>query len=70
MGHIHLPQLPRTRAWREVVVLLDRGASDDALIAEAATAAEKKMQRSTDDPDFVEWSRQMLEFRLDGESGR
>ena len=54
MGHIHLPQLPKTRAWREVVALLDGGATDDAVIAQAAIAAEREMREAADDPVFVE----------------
>lgn len=54
MGHIHLPQLPRTRAWSDVVALLDGGATDDAVISMAATAAEKELREATNDPVFVE----------------
>lgn len=54
MGHIHLPTLPKTKPWREVVALLDDGATDDAVIAGAAIAAEKEIRSAADDPVYVE----------------
>ena len=54
MGHIHLGVLPKTRAWSDVVDLLTGGASDRAVIAASAVAAEGTLKRAVDDPIFIE----------------
>jgi hypothetical protein len=54
MGHIHLGVLPKTRAWSDVVDLLTGGASDRAVIAASAAAAEGTLSRAVDDPIFIE----------------
>ncbi len=54
MGHVHLGVLPGTRKWREVVDLVEGGASDDLVIASAAIAAERDLSRAVDDRVFIE----------------
>lgn len=60
MGHVHLGTLPGRKKWREVVALLTGGASDDAVFAASAAAAEKDLIRAANDPVYVEAVRLLL----------
>lgn len=52
MGHIRLGTLPKSRKWREVVILLDSDAPLDDVAAAAAQASELDLGRASDDPTF------------------
>lgn len=54
MGHIHLGVLPRSKAWREVVDLLQSRASSRQVVQASADAAERSLSKAADNPDFVE----------------
>ena len=60
MGHIHLGVLPRSRQWRQVVELLGSKATDDAVFAASAVAAERDLASATNDPVFIEAVRLLL----------
>jgi hypothetical protein len=64
MGHIHLGVLPRGRRWREVVDLLTDGASDGAVVAASARAAEHDLLSASDSPRYVESVRLLLSVPL------
>lgn len=49
MGHQHIPRLPRTKEWKQVVNLLSNGGSLAAVAAAAAHAAEKSMILASED---------------------
>ncbi|MEP1536440.1 MAG: hypothetical protein ABJZ56_15345 [Paracoccaceae bacterium] len=52
MGHIRLGTLPQSKKWRDVVGLLESGASIDTLADAAARASELDLSRVTNDPTF------------------
>lgn len=52
MGHIRLGTLPRSKKWREVVSLLETGASVDAIAEAAAKASERDLAHASSDPIF------------------
>ena len=52
MGHIRLGTLPRSKAWREVVALLDSNAPIDVIAEAAAKASERDLSRASNDPNF------------------
>jgi hypothetical protein len=52
MGHIRLGTLPRSKRWREVVALLDGGASVEVIAESAAIASERDLSRASQDPRF------------------
>lgn len=52
MGHIRLGTLPQSNKWREVVRLLESGASVDAIAEAAAKASERDLARASNDPRF------------------
>ena len=49
-----MPRLPASRSWQEVVQLLDEAAPAEAVIAEAARAAQSSFRCAADDPVYVE----------------
>jgi len=53
MGHIRLGRLPTSKKWREVVALLERNASVEAISAQAASAAEEDLAARATDPGFI-----------------
>ena len=53
MGHVRLGVLPRSRKWRQVVEDLRLGASAERVAGLAATAAEKSLQKASNDPAFL-----------------
>ncbi|MEO1610554.1 MAG: hypothetical protein AAFR90_14735 [Pseudomonadota bacterium] len=53
MGHILLGDLPKTRAWNDVVELLRVGATIEELAGATAIAAEKELQKAAADPGFA-----------------
>jgi hypothetical protein len=54
MGHIHLGVLPNSKKWRDVVELLNGGASDGDVVSASALAVEKDLAQAAHDPLFVE----------------
>jgi hypothetical protein len=50
LGHIWLGRLPRTRKWREVVDLLQSGASVESVVAASAGAAKVALGSTAKDP--------------------
>ncbi len=60
MGHIHLPVIPRTRKWRDVVELLAGDAAPEDVVTLSAIAAEKDFARAASNPLFVEAVRLLL----------
>lgn len=52
MGHIRLGTLPQSKKWRDVVGLLEAGASVDAIAEAAAKASERDLARASADPRF------------------
>lgn len=54
MGHVHLAVLPKTRKWGAVVDALTGGATDAAVAALSAAAAERDLVAATRDQAFVE----------------
>ena len=50
MGHQLLPNLPRTKEWRQVVALLSGGALLEDVAAAASRAAERSMIAAAEDP--------------------
>jgi hypothetical protein len=53
MGHIRLGRLPTAKKWQQVVALLERNASVDAIAAQAASAAEEDLAAGAADPGFI-----------------
>ena len=53
MGHIRLPDLPKSRKWNQVVDELRLGANIDAVAASAADAAEASLRAASNDPAFL-----------------
>ena len=53
MGYIRLGRLPTAKKWQQVVALLERNASVDAIAAQAASAAEDDLAVGTTDPGFI-----------------
>lgn len=64
MGHIHLGVLPRSKKWRDVVVLLEGDTATDSVIAASARAAERDLLDAARDPVFVEAVRLLLSIPL------
>ena len=60
MGHVHFRVLPGTKKWRDVVGLIDQRASDGAIIAASAKAAERDLLGASDDRIYVECVRLLL----------
>jgi hypothetical protein len=60
MGHIHLGVLPQTKKWREVVSLLQNSATNEAVVAASAIAAERDLAMAASNPVFVEAVRLLL----------
>jgi hypothetical protein len=55
MGHVHLAVLPRSRRWKEVVALLERDTSDDAvIIAASVVAADRDLRDAACDQALAE----------------
>jgi hypothetical protein len=54
MGHIRLGVLPATRKWRQVVALIESGASAPAIAEAASNAAQTALKSAADDPVFAE----------------
>src|SRR4051812_19264349 len=54
MGHTRLGDLPRTRAWREVVALLVGGAGAAQLARATINAAERGLNLAAEDRGLVE----------------
>jgi hypothetical protein len=54
MGHVRLGELPRTRAWQEVVSLLAHGAGAAEIANAASRAAETGLRNATRDRGVVE----------------
>ena len=54
MGHTLLSVLPKTKAWNEVVELLEAGGASEDVVSASAVAAERQLSRAADDPLFVE----------------
>lgn len=52
MGHIRLGTLPRSKKWRDVVGLIDSGASVDVIAEAAAKASERDLSLASKDPRF------------------
>ncbi len=52
MGHIRLGTLPQSKKWRDVVALLDDGASIEEVAEAAARASETDLARAHKDPRF------------------
>lgn len=52
MGHIRLGTLSQSKKWRDVIGLLDAGASVEDVAAVAARASELDLGRASDDPLF------------------
>lgn len=52
MGHIRLGTLPQSKKWRDVVGLIDSGASVDVIAEAAAKASERDLSLATKDPLF------------------
>ncbi len=53
MGHVRLGKLPRTRAWGQVVALLDEGAAVPQVAAASGAAAQATLRLAPNDPGFV-----------------
>ena len=60
MGHVHLRVLPGTKKWRDVVGLIDHGATDRTIIASSAKAAERDLLGASNDAVYVECVRLLL----------
>ena len=60
MGHVHLRVLPGTKKWRDVVGLIDEGATDRAIVVASAKAAERDLLGASDDRIYVECVRLLL----------
>ena len=52
MGHIRLGTLPRSKKWRDVVGLIDSGASVDVIAEAAANASARDLSLASKDPRF------------------
>ncbi|WP_420857881.1 hypothetical protein [Marivivens marinus] len=52
MGHIRLGTLPQSKKWRDVVGLIDSGASVDAIAEAAARASERDLSTASKDSRF------------------
>src|SRR6056297_2155430 len=52
MGHIRLGTLPQSKKWRDVVGLIDSGASIDVIAEAAAKASERDLSKASKDPRF------------------
>ena len=52
MGHIRLGTLPQSKKWRDVVGLIDSGASVDVIAEAAAKASERDLSLASKDPRF------------------
>lgn len=52
MGHIRLGTLPQSKKWREVISILESGASVDAIAEAAAKASERDLSNASNDPRF------------------
>ncbi|TDL91375.1 hypothetical protein [Meridianimarinicoccus aquatilis] len=52
MGHIRLGTLPQSKKWRDVVGLIDSGASVDVIAEAAAKASERDLSNASKDPRF------------------
>jgi len=52
MGHIRLGTLPQSKKWRDVVGLIDSGASVDVIAEAAAKASERDLSKASQDPRF------------------
>lgn len=64
MGHNTLGVLPRSKAWGQVVMLLDQGAPVSEVISQSAKAVEKSLLDGTRDPVFIESVRLLLNIPL------
>lgn len=69
MGHVHLRILPGTKKWRDVVELIDDGATDLAVVAASAKAAERDLLGASDDPVYVECVRLLLSIPFAARDG-
>lgn len=64
MGHIRLPNLRRTLAWREVVTAIESGASAEIVAARSAIAARAAFEEARHDPGFLLAVRLLAELPL------
>src|SRR5262245_9375237 len=53
MGHIRLGRLHTSKKWLQIVALLERNATVDAVAAQAANAAEEDLAAGATDPGFI-----------------
>ena len=53
MGHLRHGRLPQSRKWRQVVALLDAGASEGQVAAAAADASQTALKMAAGDPLFL-----------------
>lgn len=54
MGHVHMPPLPQTRKWQDIVKLVADGAPAARLAAATVTAVERGLTRAADDHGVIE----------------
>lgn len=64
LGHLQSLTLPKTKAWRQVVDLLEGGAEAEDILAAAVRAAETATKFATSDPAFQEATRILVELPL------
>ena len=69
MGHTLLLVLPKTKAWNEVVDLLEAGGASEDVVSASAVAAERQLSRAADDPLFVETVRLLAAIPMAARSG-
>lgn len=54
MGHVRLGALPRTRKWREVILLIELGARATQVANATINAADRGLDYAADDPALIE----------------
>ena len=62
MGHFRLGQLPRTARWKQVIALLQRGASVEELANASFKAAQTGLSRVPNDPGFTQTLTTVFQF--------
>jgi hypothetical protein len=53
MGHVRLGDLPRTKEWRQVVALLNAGASTEEIAAATLAASKQGLEEAASDPALL-----------------
>lgn len=64
MGHLQSLALPKSKAWREVLALIDAGADAEAVAGQAALASERALSGAMKDPAFLAAARVLVELPL------